>query len=294
MSTETLYSEDHAATMDATMARKPSRWLRKTKLCIYNLQKNCSLGSNCLFAHSMSELQDGPDLYKTQLCTRFMDTGKCDNPDCTFAHGQEELNPFPALKQKLCKWHRKGKCRNGENCSFAHGRQDLAGDEAANAASAPPKSPPQSTQPPVQRPTLEQAIGPPSPSMQVGPFATPVIAPIANAAPIATACASTFTLADAMAMPSPKVVFYSKPQGQQWSGASPDQQYPKRTPLTTRAIPYVPLTACQTVEIHAVQNSCTTGGAFALPLEFEKNFSQDMDDSDNKSTSADTAGYLTD
>lgn len=109
---------------DPSQSRKPSRWLRKTKLCNYHIQNQCTFGDNCLFAHSASELQHIPDLFKTQLCPDFAQ-GVCENANCNFAHGEEELKPFPTLKQKLCKWYKKGKCNNGDACAFAHGKQDL-------------------------------------------------------------------------------------------------------------------------------------------------------------------------
>jgi len=115
--------------------RAPSRWMRKTKMCVYNLQGKCTLGENCLFAHSPKELQDGPDLYKTQLCVAFAQGG-CNNPDCTYAHGSQDLQPFPALKRKLCRWHKKGVCRNGNDCCFAHGVDDIRASAESNSDSS--------------------------------------------------------------------------------------------------------------------------------------------------------------
>lgn len=110
--------------IDSSGNRKPSKWLRKTKMCNYHVQGACTFGADCLFAHSADELHNIPNLHKTQMCPDFAN-GSCNNVNCNFAHGEEELKPFPALKQKLCKWHQKGKCNNGDSCCFAHGRQDL-------------------------------------------------------------------------------------------------------------------------------------------------------------------------
>jgi len=111
--------------------KPPSRWLRKTRLCVYHLRNNCNRGNDCIFAHSLNDLQDGPNLYKTQLCADFVERG-CNKPDCCYAHGAQELRPFPIMKQKLCKWHgtKGSKCRNGDACSFAHGTRDLISDIA--------------------------------------------------------------------------------------------------------------------------------------------------------------------
>jgi hypothetical protein len=126
--------------LEESQSRKPSKWLRKTKLCNYNVANNCTFGANCLFAHSAAELQDIPDLYKTQLCPDFAN-GLCTNEQCNFAHGEEELKPFPTLKQKLCKWHRKGKCHNGDACCFAHGRKDLRTGNSETESNQPDNAP---------------------------------------------------------------------------------------------------------------------------------------------------------
>jgi len=65
-----------------------------------------------------------PDLSKTQLCPKFAE-GKCDNPNCTYAHGEADLRDPPNFKKKICKWHQKGKCRNGSSCGFAHDVKEL-------------------------------------------------------------------------------------------------------------------------------------------------------------------------
>merc|ERR1719198_2677266 len=74
----------------AKKVRDSTKWLHKTKLCVYSLQGSCRLGNKCSFAHSATEVQDAPNLYKTQLCEAFA-AGNCTKEDCTFAHGNEEL-----------------------------------------------------------------------------------------------------------------------------------------------------------------------------------------------------------
>lgn len=121
------------------VVRDSTKWLHKTKLCVYSVQGSCRLGSKCSFAHAASEVQDAPNLHKTQLCEAYAE-GKCSNEHCTFAHGEEELRLSPNFKNKLCKWFDKGKCRNGSDCSFAHGEEQLRSERCAlqNEEIAPP------------------------------------------------------------------------------------------------------------------------------------------------------------
>jgi len=108
----------------AKVERDTTKWLHKTKLCVYSLQGTCRLGSKCSFAHSSTEVQEAPNLHKTQPCVAFA-AGSCSNENCSFAHGEEELRLSPNFKNKVCKWFGKGLCRNGEECSFAHGPEQL-------------------------------------------------------------------------------------------------------------------------------------------------------------------------
>lgn len=122
---ETDQSMEVPAPLESTKkARDSTKWLHKTKLCVYSVQGSCRLGSKCSFAHTAAEVQDAPNLYKTQLCAKFQE-GKCTNENCPFAHGEEELRMSPNFKNKLCKWFAKGKCRNGDECGFAHGSEEL-------------------------------------------------------------------------------------------------------------------------------------------------------------------------
>jgi len=114
-----------------------TKWLHKTKLCVYRVQGACRLGSKCSFAHSVGEVQDAPNLHKTQMCEAFL-AGNCTRENCTFAHGDEELRLSPNFKNKLCKWFGKGKCRNGVECGFAHGQEQLRSQPEELEQIAPP------------------------------------------------------------------------------------------------------------------------------------------------------------
>jgi hypothetical protein len=124
MTTPTHFEMNIESPMKEKKPRDPTKWLRKTRLCVYNIQGVCHLGSKCTFAHSVGEVQDAPSLYKTQLCAAYAE-GNCENEYCTFAHGEEELRLSPNYKNKLCKWFDVGKCRNGNECGFAHGEGQL-------------------------------------------------------------------------------------------------------------------------------------------------------------------------
>merc|ERR1719271_992805 len=80
--------EDTSATKKV---RDSTKWLHKTRLCVYSIQGTCRLGSKCSFAHSASEVQDAPNLRKTQLCEAF-EKGNCNNPNCSFANGLERVS----------------------------------------------------------------------------------------------------------------------------------------------------------------------------------------------------------
>lgn len=67
----------------------------KTKLCAFYAKGLCTRGQNCVFAHTMDQLQPQPNLYRTKLCSNYMRHGGCDAGDnCNFAHSQEELRPL--------------------------------------------------------------------------------------------------------------------------------------------------------------------------------------------------------
>jgi len=301
-----------AQQMEQATTRKPSRWLRKTKLCVYHLQNNCCLGSSCLFAHSLNELQDGPDLFKTQLCQNFLEHG-CTNPNCTYAHGEEELQPFPTLKQKLCKWHRKGKCRNGETCSFAHGRQDLRDDigDAALQGGAQAPRPGYEAAPAISEYAAahesNRYIEAPSQHYVTLAHMVPVtnamhtLAPQPQLAQCAQQTNQVLTYLSLQgAVPDQIQQQYNEPMPDTMRGYHrPDQmqQYQasyqdpavywcntvqnSRTPLNRKTAPFVP--GMQQMQQMQMIRSTTEG---ATPCEEEA--------SDDKSTSAETAGYLSD
>jgi len=306
--------------------RKPSRWLRKTKLCVYHLQNNCCLGSSCLFAHTLSELQDGPDLYKTQLCIDFMN-GNCQDPDCTFAHGQEEVRAFPTLKQKRCKWHRKGQCRNGDSCSFAHGRQDLrqpgAEDSLSNYPVADPSDYPAADrqqqqqqqqqaaipQPPTPVPVMFVSQPAPSPQQQqqqqqqVLYFVNLQAAlPTPGASPTNSMTSNDSSPANTMVSPPPGTFNYTGSQETVYNWQRPEvtgqQSTPtKRTPLNSKVAPFVPTFAQNTVApptIEQLQKSLPQP-LYETSTHYSRS-SQNSDD-DTRSTSAEswhTGGYVSD
>jgi hypothetical protein len=125
----------------ATEKKQANKDLQKTKLCVYNLEGKCGLGSNCSFAHSATEIKNAPDLRKTQLCAKFAE-GKCTNKHCNYAHGEAELKDPPNFKKKICKWFQKGNCRNGVTCGFAHDMEELRADAPPGFAPIGDKAPP--------------------------------------------------------------------------------------------------------------------------------------------------------
>lgn len=130
--------------------------LQKTRMCIYFLEGKCGFGSSCTFAHSSNEVKSVPDLTKTQLCTKFAE-GKCTDKNCTYAHGEAELRDPPNFKKKICKWHMKGKCRNGTSCGFAHDMKEIR-------AGAPPGFEDEVPQP-LKSKTTQKIAGPPGLSL---------------------------------------------------------------------------------------------------------------------------------
>jgi len=117
--------------------RDTTKWLHKTKLCVYSIQGTCRLGSKCSFAHSAADVQEAPNLHKTQPCVAYA-AGNCSNENCSFAHGEEELRLSPNYKNKICKWFGKGLCRNGVECNFAHGLEQLQGRPRPKPEAIPP------------------------------------------------------------------------------------------------------------------------------------------------------------
>lgn len=115
-----------------------SKHLRKTRFCMYHLQGACQFGSECSFAHALSEMHQTPDLTKTQLCKAWAE-GNCSRENCMFAHGDDELRSTDMFyKKTLCIWNEKGKCRNGEKCRFAHGMKQVRPRSQGDVNSIPP------------------------------------------------------------------------------------------------------------------------------------------------------------
>ncbi|CAE8615304.1 unnamed protein product, partial [Polarella glacialis] len=71
----------------------------KTQLCHYFSSGACTKGSECHFAHGLSELSVTPDLKKTAICEDWK-RGACHLPtwECQFAHGQAELRSSLAFQ----------------------------------------------------------------------------------------------------------------------------------------------------------------------------------------------------
>jgi len=111
--------------------------LRKTRFCMYHFQGACQFGTDCSFAHNLSEMHQTPDLRKTQLCKSYSE-GECTDPTCTFAHGDDELRSTEMFfKKTLCIWNEKGKCRNAEKCRFAHGVKEMRARATTEIAGVP-------------------------------------------------------------------------------------------------------------------------------------------------------------
>mmetsp|Transcript_10750 Transcript_10750/g.24540 ORF Transcript_10750/g.24540 Transcript_10750/m.24540 type:complete len:290 (-) Transcript_10750:157-1026(-) len=75
--------------------------LRNTALCRYAAKGKCRYGSQCMFAHSVEQLNTLPDLAKTSLCKAWA-AGHCplSSKECQYAHGRGELRRTPAFQRK--------------------------------------------------------------------------------------------------------------------------------------------------------------------------------------------------
>jgi len=72
----------------------------KTKMCKFYKTGACTRGDACVYAHSMCELQQLPDLHKSELCAQFAFSGSCEKGGaCRFAHGTEELRRASEKKE---------------------------------------------------------------------------------------------------------------------------------------------------------------------------------------------------
>jgi len=63
----------------------------KTKLCKFHALGVCSKGQDCQFAHTQTEMQPLPDLFRTKLCKTLINTGACEDSTCKYAHNKDQL-----------------------------------------------------------------------------------------------------------------------------------------------------------------------------------------------------------
>eukprot|EP00929_Paragymnodinium_shiwhaense_P082927 TRINITY_DN43962_c0_g4_i1.p2 TRINITY_DN43962_c0_g4~~TRINITY_DN43962_c0_g4_i1.p2 ORF type:complete len:224 (-),score=14.25 TRINITY_DN43962_c0_g4_i1:101-772(-) len=76
---------------------KLQRACAKTRLCLYYTgdAASCRAGEHCLFAHSVEELCEAPDLAGTSMCHSYAQ-GSCEaGTNCSFAHGEGVRRPWP-------------------------------------------------------------------------------------------------------------------------------------------------------------------------------------------------------
>lgn len=74
---------------------------KKTSMCKFFAERNCTKGDSCNFAHNLAELQTAPNLTKTSLC-RMYQTSVCSKRSdaCPFAHGVRELRMTPMFRPR--------------------------------------------------------------------------------------------------------------------------------------------------------------------------------------------------
>lgn len=113
-------ADDHVSASAAVVSNPiPSQWavnatnellspqyrdqFRKTKLCSFFRRGRCTMGGDCLFAHSTEELQEPPNLSHTKLCYNHF-RGRCTDPDCRYAHGSRMLRTIKAFEHESATW----------------------------------------------------------------------------------------------------------------------------------------------------------------------------------------------
>lgn len=96
---------------------------QKTQMCRFKQVNRCYKGEACPFAHTTSELQPLPDLYRTRICKTLIKNGQCLNSDCRYAHSRKELRVT---------WHQRS---DGGLASMQRG-----GDKAAEKVSGGDKA----------------------------------------------------------------------------------------------------------------------------------------------------------
>lgn len=102
--------------------------MQKTKLCRFHILSCCSRGRLCVFAHSLEELRERPNLRRTKMCPALQQQGGCSRGElCNFAHSEGELRSTPEFyKTSICSAVASGKtCPMGSSCRFAHSEGEL-------------------------------------------------------------------------------------------------------------------------------------------------------------------------
>mmetsp|Transcript_18099 Transcript_18099/g.51341 ORF Transcript_18099/g.51341 Transcript_18099/m.51341 type:complete len:292 (+) Transcript_18099:72-947(+) len=75
----------------AGSGKETSKVFYKTIMCRYHMNKGCSRGDACQFAHSPEDLRVAPDLTRTKMCAAIIQKGRCEVPSCRFAHSRSQL-----------------------------------------------------------------------------------------------------------------------------------------------------------------------------------------------------------
>jgi hypothetical protein len=73
-----------------TVRRDPRHYNYGSKLCSFFAEGSCQKGDQCSFAHSKTEVQFHPKVYKTQACNRFVGSRYCGNKLCAFYHSFDD------------------------------------------------------------------------------------------------------------------------------------------------------------------------------------------------------------
>eukprot|EP00475_Leptophrys_vorax_P042216 TRINITY_DN7959_c0_g1_i1.p1 TRINITY_DN7959_c0_g1~~TRINITY_DN7959_c0_g1_i1.p1 ORF type:complete len:764 (-),score=184.81 TRINITY_DN7959_c0_g1_i1:144-2435(-) len=89
----------HAWNQWQTVRRDPRVFNYGSKLCSFYSEGSCQKGDQCSFAHSKTEVQFHPKVYKTQACNRYAGSRYCGNKLCAFYHvfddGSDDSRKLP-------------------------------------------------------------------------------------------------------------------------------------------------------------------------------------------------------